>query len=100
MTAGMPSWVQGLLSWDTVSAPNPDNTNTLNLSGSLLAPYSGQSIGIYKCPGDTVPGALGPRVRSMAMNGMLHGTGAQSPNPAYQVFLKPEWISTIQGASS
>jgi prepilin-type N-terminal cleavage/methylation domain-containing protein/prepilin-type processing-associated H-X9-DG protein len=69
------SWVAGILSWDTTASPNPDNTNTLNLTQSLLSPYSAQSTGVYKCPGDKVPGALGPRVRSYSMNAMLDGTG-------------------------
>lgn len=88
--AGTPSWVQGLLSWDTISTPNPDNTNTANLSNSMLAPYCGRTTAIYKCPGDRVPGALGPRVRSVAMNSMLHGTGLPlgAPDPAYEVYLK------------
>jgi len=88
--AGMPSWVQGILNWDTTASPNPDNTNTLYLSGSMLAPYSGHAVSIYKCPGDRTPGALGPRVRSVAMNSMLHGIGLQpgAPDPSYEVFLK------------
>jgi prepilin-type N-terminal cleavage/methylation domain-containing protein/prepilin-type processing-associated H-X9-DG protein len=93
---GQRSWVDGVLSWDSVGSPNPDNTNTINLSTSLLAPYCGQSIGIYKCPGDRVPGALGQRVRSVSMSCMMHGIGI-GPSPGvyvnggvnYQVFLKP-----------
>ena len=69
------SWVAGILSWDTTASPNPDNTNTLNLTQSLLSPYSAQSTGVYKCPGDNVAGALGPRVRSYSMNAMMDGTG-------------------------
>jgi hypothetical protein len=39
-------WVKGEMQ-------NPaDATNTLNLSNSLLAPYLGASIAIFKCPGD------------------------------------------------
>jgi prepilin-type N-terminal cleavage/methylation domain-containing protein/prepilin-type processing-associated H-X9-DG protein len=69
------SWVAGILSWDTAASPNPDNTNTLNLTQSLLSPYSARSAGVYKCPGDKVAGALGPRVRSYSMNAMMDGTG-------------------------
>ena len=93
---GTPSWVDGALDWDTVSAPNPDNTNTLDLTQSLLGPYCERSVGTYKCPGDRVPGAMGPRVRSMSMNAMMNGIGI-SATPGvypgadgqnYQIFLK------------
>src|SRR5271170_4252468 len=40
---GSGSWCNGILDW---TANNPDNTNTLNLSGSLLGPYTGKSLGI------------------------------------------------------
>jgi prepilin-type N-terminal cleavage/methylation domain-containing protein/prepilin-type processing-associated H-X9-DG protein len=93
---GTPSWVDGALDWDTVSAPNPDNTNTLDLTQSLLGPYCESSIGTYKCPGDKVPGALGTRVRSMSMNAMMNGIGisatpgiyAGADGQNYQIFLK------------
>jgi prepilin-type N-terminal cleavage/methylation domain-containing protein/prepilin-type processing-associated H-X9-DG protein len=96
---GIRSWVDGLLSWDDSGSPDPDNTNTVNLSTSLLAPYCGQSIGIYKCPGDRVSGARGPRVRSVSMSCMMHGIGI-GPSPGiytgvgkdYQIFLKPSDI--------
>jgi prepilin-type N-terminal cleavage/methylation domain-containing protein/prepilin-type processing-associated H-X9-DG protein len=93
-TYGVPSWADGILSWDTVSSPNPDNTNTLDLTQSLLGPYCERAVGTYKCPGDKVSGALGPRVRSMSMNAMMNGIGI-SATPGvfsgggsnYQIFL-------------
>jgi prepilin-type N-terminal cleavage/methylation domain-containing protein len=88
-------WVTGDLSWDLPpSAPNPDNTNTIDLTQSLLGPYCNRSVGIYKCPGDKVNGARGPRVRSMSMNGMMNGIGDNTvSNPGYQMFLKPTDIN-------
>jgi prepilin-type N-terminal cleavage/methylation domain-containing protein/prepilin-type processing-associated H-X9-DG protein len=72
---GSGSWCNGLLSW---SANNPDNTNTLNLTQSLLGPYIGQSVGIFKCPGDVYDcmegGVSMPRVRSCSMNGFVDST--------------------------
>jgi len=69
------SWCNGILSW---SANNPDNTNTLNLTQSLLGPFIGQSVGIFKCPGDVYEcmegGAPMPRVRSCSMNGFVDST--------------------------
>ena len=72
--AGQPSWVTGKLSWDFPPVPsNPDNTNTDNLSNSLLGPYCNRAVGIYKCPGDKVSAAKGVRVRSISMNGQMGG---------------------------
>jgi prepilin-type N-terminal cleavage/methylation domain-containing protein len=74
------SWVNGIMSWDIPPAPSStDNTNTLKLTGSLLGPYCSRSTGIYKCPGDKVPGARGPRVRSISMNGQMGGISTQPP---------------------
>ncbi|HEY1791237.1 MAG TPA: prepilin-type N-terminal cleavage/methylation domain-containing protein [Verrucomicrobiae bacterium] len=72
------SWVKGVMSWDSILAPNSDNYNTTNLYNSQLGPYCGHSVGIYKCPGDTKTGAKGMRVRSVSMNAYMHGTSANS----------------------
>jgi len=76
---GSGSWCNGGLSW---SANNPDNTNTLNLSQSLLGPYIGQSVAIFKCPGDiyncTEGGTSMPRVRSCSMNAFVDSTSSIS----------------------
>ena len=62
------TWVQGWLeAWSTASA-NPDNTNTLYLTQSLLAPYQGKSIGIWRCLADK-----SGLVRSVSMNCWLNG---------------------------
>ncbi len=90
------SWVQGKLSWDLFPSPaNTDNTNVLLLTQSLLGPYCSHVTGIYKCPGDKVPGARGPRVRSISMNGMMGGIGTQAnvlnqygPGNNYQLYVK------------
>jgi prepilin-type N-terminal cleavage/methylation domain-containing protein/prepilin-type processing-associated H-X9-DG protein len=61
------TWVQGWLeTWRTASA-NPDNTNTLYLTKSILAPYEGNAIGIWHCPGD-----ISGLVRSCSMNCWLN----------------------------
>ena len=63
------SWCSGNVAW---SPPNPnptDMTNTLLLSQSLLAPFLGKSVGVFKCPADTYTCSYGvPRVRSCSMN--------------------------------
>jgi prepilin-type N-terminal cleavage/methylation domain-containing protein/prepilin-type processing-associated H-X9-DG protein len=67
------TWVKGKLSWDTLLGPNPDNYSITNLYSSLLGPYASHQVGIYKCPGDTVQAAKGPRVRSVSMNAFMNG---------------------------
>ncbi len=72
------SWVNGIMKWDLPPAPAwPDNYDTTKLSGSLLGPYCSRATGIYKCPGDKFPGAKGPRVRSLSMNGQMGGISTQ-----------------------
>ena len=91
---GSGSWCNGILSW---SANNPDNTNTLNLTQSLLGPYIGQSTGIFKCPGDKNDciegGQSMPRVRSCSMNGFVDSTSYAVTTPpfdytAYRSYVK------------
>ena len=78
--AGSPSWVNGIIKWDLPpSPPWPDNYNKSLLTDSLLGPYCNRSTGIYRCPGDKVPGVSGPRERSISMNGQMGGTSTQ-PN--------------------
>ena len=88
------SWCNGNLDW---TPNNPDNTNTLNLTDSLLGPYTGKSAGIFKCPADTYECREGadtlPRVRSCSMNGFLqgpaYGTAKQSVwYPGYRCYIK------------
>jgi prepilin-type N-terminal cleavage/methylation domain-containing protein/prepilin-type processing-associated H-X9-DG protein len=73
------TWVKGKLSWDfPPNASNPDNYSITNLYSSLLGPYASHQVGIYKCPGDLIPGAKGPRVRSVSMNAYMNGASSQS----------------------
>ena len=53
--------------WTTSDA----NTNTAYYNGSIMAPYMGGQIGVYRCPGDTVPSDNGTRIRSYSMNGQM-----------------------------
>jgi prepilin-type N-terminal cleavage/methylation domain-containing protein/prepilin-type processing-associated H-X9-DG protein len=74
-------WVGG---WLDFNGANPENWNPdLNLKTSLLASYSGRSIGIFKCPADrsavNVSGESRPRVRSMSMLNWVGGRGEGRP---------------------
>jgi prepilin-type N-terminal cleavage/methylation domain-containing protein/prepilin-type processing-associated H-X9-DG protein len=65
------AWVAGVMSWDNSVQPNLENTNTFFLTDAELGPYVSKIVGIFKCPADTIPGAKGPRVRSVSMNGFV-----------------------------
>jgi prepilin-type N-terminal cleavage/methylation domain-containing protein len=47
------------------------NTNTFYYTTSIMAPYMGQQLGVYKCAADTTPSANGQRLRSYSMNGQV-----------------------------
>ena len=69
---GIVGWVNDTMQWDfTPPVPWPQNYDTSYLIRGLLSPYSGNSVGIYKCPGDNFDGLKGPRVRSYSMNGQM-----------------------------
>lgn len=87
------SWVTGRLSWDLPpSAPNPANTDTALLTAGEIGPYVAKNTGVFKCPADIYPGAKGPRVRSISMNGfigdVLNINGQPNLNPGWERFLK------------
>ena len=102
---GADSWVNGIMAWDQPKpgSPHLDNYDTTKLTGALLGPYCSRATGIYKCPGDIVPGGYGPRVRSISMNGQMGGvvSGASQqavinqygPGANYLLFLKQTDIS-------
>ena len=66
------TWVtKEYLTWGS----EPINTNVAALLDpeiSAMAAYV-KSVGVYKCPGDIYPCAVGDRVRSVSMNGSLNG---------------------------
>jgi len=67
------SWVRG---WLDIGNSTPDNTNTLYLKQSLLAPHLGQEVGVWRCPADKSTSKHGgknlPRVRTVSINGWLN----------------------------
>ncbi|MGA9451354.1 MAG: type II secretion system protein [Verrucomicrobiia bacterium] len=65
------AWVTGVMTWDNSIQPNRQNTNSYLLTIGEIGPYVSKTTGIFKCPADTIPGALGPRVRSVSMNGFV-----------------------------
>ena len=80
-------WVVGYL--DDANPGSPENWNPdITLRRSILWPYCGNSIGIWRCAADTSYGInnLGqrvPRVRSIAMSNWVGGNG-NSPQNGYK----------------
>jgi prepilin-type N-terminal cleavage/methylation domain-containing protein/prepilin-type processing-associated H-X9-DG protein len=80
-------WVSGYLDNTNPGAPdnwNPDTT----IRQSILWPYCGNSLGIWRCPADisygTKTGGLKvPRVRSVSMSNWVGGNG-DSPQDGYR----------------
>jgi hypothetical protein len=55
------------ISWGST----PGNTNVAFYESSLLAPYMGGQLGVYKCPADIIPSDNGDRIRSYSMNSQV-----------------------------
>jgi prepilin-type N-terminal cleavage/methylation domain-containing protein/prepilin-type processing-associated H-X9-DG protein len=103
----LPTWStawENSTEWLDIAAPrNAGNWNSeLLRKRSELMPYVSQSVGIFKCPGDSSTGIdptgkRVPRPRSVAMNSWVGGpglggsTGIPSPTPSswrFKVFIK------------
>ena len=70
------TWCTGVLNWGQgvggmAGETAPPNINTNYLRNALLGPYTAKNVGIYRCPADRVPSAVGLRVRSCAMNAFV-----------------------------
>ena len=86
------SWVTGVMKWETF-APWPDNYNKTMLTACQVGTYVAKNTDVYHCPADRYPGLLGPRVRSVSMNGfvgdILKINGVSIPvNAGWKRFLK------------
>jgi prepilin-type N-terminal cleavage/methylation domain-containing protein/prepilin-type processing-associated H-X9-DG protein len=93
------NWLSGWLDWN-YGTPVGANTNINMLITNLFAPYVAKSVGIFKCPADKIPSLIGPRVRSISMNGFVGGTTEWSVYglTTYRTFLKESDLS-LPGAS-
>ncbi len=74
-----PSWdgLANQMDWTTA----PVNTNGPALVATnqgLLGTYLSGNFRVFKCPGDTIAGPNGSRVRSYSMNSMMNGFNSQS----------------------
>jgi len=79
------NWVANVMTWGL----DPANTNTSYITEAKLGSYTSRSLGIYKCPADSIPSQAGPRTRSLSMNAFVGNTGnSGSINSQYQQYLK------------
>jgi prepilin-type N-terminal cleavage/methylation domain-containing protein/prepilin-type processing-associated H-X9-DG protein len=76
------NWCGGVLDWNTgsgaVAGQTGPNTNTWYLLAATLGNYI-KNAGAYKCPADRIPGANGPRCRSVSMNGFVGNSVSGNP---------------------
>jgi prepilin-type processing-associated H-X9-DG protein len=89
MSVSSNNWVSGWLNWGA-GTPTGANTNLEYIIGGLFGPYVAKSVGIFKCPADKIPSLVGPRVRSISMNGFVGGTAEQTVYgyTTYRLYLK------------
>jgi prepilin-type N-terminal cleavage/methylation domain-containing protein len=77
------------------------NTNFNYYKLSIIGPYMGNQVGVYRCPGDNIPSDNGFRIRSYSMNGqmgLLDSTARANAlkwNPNYQVYVKVSDLTTL-----
>lgn len=90
-TVTLKSWVTGWLNWQA-GTPSGANTNDSYLKDGALGPYTARNTGVYRCPADKIPSAIGPRNRSLSMNGYVGDYNNTMYNvygqTAYRTFLK------------
>ena len=107
MTANWGNWVTGWLDWSQ-GQPRGANINTSYLMDGSLGPYMARNLGCYKCPADNFigpyppPSSLGPRVRSVSMNGFVgdfQGKMGSFGNGNYRTFNKTTEF-TVPGPST
>jgi prepilin-type N-terminal cleavage/methylation domain-containing protein/prepilin-type processing-associated H-X9-DG protein len=85
-------WVTGWLNWGA-GTPTGANTNNQYLQDGALGPYTARNVGIYRCPADKLSSAIGPRNRSISMNGFIGDYGGTTMwkvygYTTYQIYLK------------
>jgi prepilin-type N-terminal cleavage/methylation domain-containing protein/prepilin-type processing-associated H-X9-DG protein len=79
------AWCNGNMteSWQSSNA----NTNPAAYMNNSLAPYVGNNLKVYKCPGDNLPSDNGDRIRSVSMNGMM-GTTTDYNSGLWEIYYK------------
>jgi prepilin-type N-terminal cleavage/methylation domain-containing protein len=68
------------------------NTNPVYYTASIMAPFMGNQLGVYRCPGDSIPSKNGIRLRSYSMNSQMGNLYSKSLtlsyNAGYNAYVK------------
>jgi prepilin-type N-terminal cleavage/methylation domain-containing protein/prepilin-type processing-associated H-X9-DG protein len=88
-SVNLTSWVTGWLDWGG-GVPVGANTNLQYIRDGSIGPFVARNPGVFKCPADKITSAVGPRVRSVSMNGFVGGKTQHDVYglTSYRVFLK------------
>jgi len=85
----------GSLTWSPLGPGSQDvNTNVALYQVTIMAPYMGGQIGVYKCPCDTAAASEGPRLRSYSMQGQMGCVysadlnAVTNQNPGFKYYIK------------
>jgi len=94
------SWCYSVgINWGT----SDGNTNTVFYQSSLMSPYMGGQLGVYKCPADNIPSANGQRIRTFSMNSQVGDLYckplANSSSPGFRSCIKVSDITSSLGTS-
>ena len=85
---GPNEWVHGSLDFNGGNRSNWDPDR--DIKKSLLWPYCGNSVGIWKCPADTSTvkfmGVIYPRVRSLSMNAWFNSTDVSDFGTGFRIY--------------
>ena len=81
---------------DTGGNGGIDNTNWQYYTTSLMAPYMGNQIAVYRCPADNIPSTDGIRLRSYSMNGQVGGVYTVANLPGGPASYDPGAITYIK----
>lgn len=92
------TWSSGQIEdWGTADA----NTNPVPYLTSILAPFMGNQLGVYKCPADSIPSSNGQRLRSYSMSSAVGNvyTAAitKAYNPGFGAYIKIGEIISCPG---
>lgn len=88
---------QAYIDWNNADV----NTNVALYKATILAPFLGGQLGVYRCPADNIASANGPRLRTYSMQSQM-GNGypqvygiTRGYNPGYAAFKK---VTELGGA--
>jgi len=79
------------------------NTNVMVYKTSIMAPFLGNQLGVYSCPGDRIPSANGQRIRSYSMNSQVGNLISQrltlTYNSGWNAYIKVSELRAPVGPS-